>query len=196
MVDGVSAVELGKKIASLRREKGMTLKTLSEKSEVSVSLLSMIERDMSVPTVRTLEKIALGLDKTVSSLFLEMENSERDRVPPEKVHVMHKRSRKKLEIGPERGNAHYELLTPDYQRELQFVYIHFPVRAKPGQFITHEGEECGLILEGTLKAIIGEQEFILEEGDSIYFDSSIPHLMENVGQIEVRAYWINTPPTF
>ena len=189
-------MEIGKKIGDLRRQKGMTLKELSKKSSVSLSLLSMVERDISAPTVRTLEKIVRALETSISSLYLEMENSKPGKAKPGKVSVVHKKHRKKLEMGPERGKAHYELLTPDYQRKLQFVYIHFPVKGKPGQFISHEGEECGLILEGRLKAIIGDHEFILEEGDSIYFDSTIPHLMENAGQIEVRAFWVNTPSTF
>jgi mannose-6-phosphate isomerase-like protein (cupin superfamily) len=76
------------------------------------------------------------------------------------------------------------------------MYIHFPVGRKTGKFVSHEGEECGIILEGELKVYIDEQVVLLEEGDSIYFDSTIPHRLENMGEIEVRAFWINTPPTF
>ena len=50
--------------------------------------------------------------------------------------------------------------------------------------------------EGRLKAFVGDQTYVLEEGDCIYLDSSVPHKWENIGEIEVRAFWINTPATF
>ena len=189
-------MEIGEKIRLLRRQKRMTLDELSKKSEVSKSLLSMVERNISAPTVRTLEKVVRALGTTVSSLYLEMENSEKRNSCLGRVMVVRKKDRKKLVLGPERGKAHYELLTPDYQRKLEIIYIHFPVGRNKGKFISHDGDECGIVLEGKLKAHIGDQVIILEEGDSIYFDSTTPHYWENIGEIEVRAFWINTPPTF
>jgi len=62
--------------------------------------------------------------------------------------------------------------------------------------ISHEGEECGVILEGRLKAYVGDGKYILDEGDCIYPKSSTPHRWENTGEIEVRVFWINTPATF
>lgn len=192
-------MELGQKIKELRSDRGMTLEELSNHSGVSQSLLSMIERNRSAPTVRTLERVVKALGTTISQVYKDMEEDAADRdAGKNRVTVLKKVERKQLLLGPERARAHYELLTPDYQRRLQFMYIHFPVRkaGKRGQFVSHEGEECGLILEGRLKAVVGDEEIILEEGDCIYFDSAIPHLMENIGNIEVRAFWVNTPPTF
>lgn len=192
-------MELGQKIKELRSGKGMTLEELSQLSGVSQSLLSMIERNLSAPTVRTLERILKALETTISQVYMEMEaEASDDDVLRKKAVVIKKSERKQLVLGPERAQAHYELLTPDYQRRLQFMYIHFPVQGtgKASQLVSHEGEECGLILEGRLKAVVGDEIIILEEGDCIYFDSAIPHLMENIGNIEVRAFWVNTPPTF
>ena len=61
-------MEIGEKIRLLRRQKRMTLDELSKKSEVSKSLLSMVERNISAPTVRTLEKVVRALGTTDSSL--------------------------------------------------------------------------------------------------------------------------------
>lgn len=189
-------MEIGKTLGDLRKQRRMTLKQLSEKAAVSVSLLSMVERDISAPTVRTLERIVKALGTSVSRLYLGMEKAEKNEKTSAGVRVLRRKERKKLEPGPERGTARYEMLTADYQRRLEFMYIHFPVKGKPGQMLTHEGEECGLILEGRLKVKVGKQEFILEEGDSIYFDSTAPHCMVNIGDVEVRAFWVNTPPSF
>jgi transcriptional regulator with XRE-family HTH domain len=189
-------MEIGKAIGGLRRQRGMTLKQLSEKAAVSLSLLSVIERDISAPTVRTLERIVKALGTSVSSLYLDMEKTEKDTENSAGVSVLRKKDRKKLQPGPERGTARYEMLTADYQRKLEFMYIHFPVKGKPAELLTHEGEECGVILEGRLKVVVDKEEYILEEGDSIYFESTAPHSMVNIGDIEVRAFWVNTPPTF
>lgn len=172
------------------------MEVLSRRAGVSKSILSLIERNISTPTVRTLEKIVKPLGTTVSELCHEMESIPREGVPKSKPRVLRRRERKKLLMGPERGKARYELLTPDYRGRLQIIYIHFPVGKRSSRFVTHEGEEWGMVLEGLLKVVIDRQEFVLQEGDSICFDSTLPHSLENIGEIEVRAFWVNTPPTF
>lgn len=189
-------MELGDKIKELRNQKSMTLDELSKKSEVSTSLLSMVERNISAPTVRTLEKIANAFETTISDLYRDMEGVKVRDQGTDGVSVIHQRDRRKLVLGPERAKAHYELLTPDYRKKLQIMYIHFPVGKNKGDFLSHEGEECGVVLEGRLKAYVGDRTYVLEQGDCIYLDSSVPHKWENTGEIEVRAFWINTPATF
>ena len=187
---------IGEKIKELRHLKEMTLEELSKKSKVSLSLLSMVERNKSAPTVRTLERTVDALGTTISDLYMDIENTKREGIRSTRVSVLPKKKRKKLILGPDRGKAFYELLTPDYRRNLEIVYIHFPVGKNKGEFISHKGEECGIILEGRLKAYVGDQVFILGDGDCIYLDSSMPHRWENIGEIEVRAFWINTPASF
>jgi len=189
-------MELGAKIRALRRYNGLGLDEFSRRSGVSKSLISMVERNISVPTVRTLEKIVKALGTNISSLYHEMEKVGEQGEAPGKYNVVRKDERKTLLMGRERNGARYDLLTPDYKRKLQLVYIHFPVGKKVGRSITHEGEECGVVLEGKLKVQLGDREIILQEGDSISFDSTVPHRLENIGEIEVRAFWANTPPTF
>ena len=191
-----SGMELGDKIKELRNQKSMTLDELSKKSEVSTSLLSMVERNISAPTVRTLEKIANAFETTISDLYRDMEGVKVRDQGTDGVSVIHQRDRRKLVLGRERAKAHYELLTPDYRKKLQIMYIHFPVGKNKGDFLSHEGEECGVVLEGRLKAYVGDRTYVLEQGDCIYLDSSVPHKWENIGEIEVRAFWINTPATF
>jgi transcriptional regulator with XRE-family HTH domain len=189
-------MEVGDKIKELRNQKGMTLDKLSKKSEVSMSLLSMVERNISAPTVKTLEKVVRALETTISDLYRDMEGPKDSDHGTEGVSIIHQRDRRNLVLGPERADAHYELLTPDYRKKLQIMYIHFPVGKHNGDFLSHEGEECGIVLEGKLRACVGERTYVLEQGDCIYLDSSVPHKWENLGQIEVRAIWINTPATF
>lgn len=190
-------MELGEKLKALRLQNQMTLDELSQKSKVSKSLLSQIERNISVPTVTTLQKIAIAFGVPISSLFSENENfgsvSSNQSVNADCIVVVQKGRRKKL-IMP--WGAWQEMLCPDLRHKIEFIFLHYPVGAKVEEFYSHDGEECGIVLEGRYKGTIGDQEIILEAGDSIYYDSSIPHRWENAGETEVKAIWAITPPSF
>jgi len=192
-------MEIGEKVKALRVTSRITLNELSEKSGVSKSLLSQIERNISVPTVTTLQKIANAFRIPISSMFSE----NNDVTQPAAAHrsdmssggltVVRKGGRKKL-IMP--WGAWQEMLCPDLRHKIEFIYLHYPVGTKVEEFYTHDGEECGIVLEGRFRAVIGDQEIILEAGDSIYYDSSIPHRWENSGETEATAIWAITPPSF
>jgi len=210
-------MQIGDKLKDFRLQNRMTLVELSKKSGVSKSLLSRIERGHSVPTITTFEKIGTALGVDLSSLFGGHEvghlavsldrsavhmfsgNQSCDFSPTNNgndskaISVVRRDQRKKL-IMP--WGARYEMLCPDMQHKIEFIYINYPVGGGAEEFYSHEGEECGLVLEGTFKAIIGDQELILEAGDSIYYASSIPHRWENAGDVEAKAIWAITPPSF
>ncbi len=190
---------LGENLKSLRLQKKMTLQELSEISKVSKSQLSQIERNVSVPTVAKLQKITEALEVNFSSLFPENGNSsaaanpDNNKVSADQVKVIRKGERKKI-VMP--WGATYELLCPDLQHKIEFIYLHYPAGTEVVDEYTHEGEECGIVLEGTFKGTFGSREVILEPGDSIYYDSTIPHYWEAVGDTDVRAIWAITPPSF
>lgn len=192
-------MEIGEKIKALRLANRITLNELSQKSGVSKSLLSQIERNISIPTVTTLQKIANAFGIPISRMFGENNcvaptgSTNRNDTNSGGVMVVRKGRRKKL-IMP--WGAWQEMLCPDLRHKIEFIFLHYPVGAKVEEFYSHEGEECGMVLEGKYKGTIGDQEIILEAGDSIYYDSSIPHRWENVGETEVRAIWAITPPSF
>jgi transcriptional regulator with XRE-family HTH domain len=190
---------LGENLRSIRLQKKMTLEELSRMSMVSKSQLSQIERNVSVPTVAKLQMIAEALDIKFSNLFPENGDSSSDTDPvnnkenSKRISVVRKGERKKM-IMP--WGATYEMLCPDFQHKIEFIYLHYPVGTKVAGQYTHEGEECGVVLEGTFKGTFGAMEVILEPGDSIYYDSTIPHYWETVGDTDVRAIWAITPPSF
>lgn len=179
---------IGEKIRKLRKDAGMTLDALAQEAEVSSSLISQIERGKICPTVATLWKILTPLNQSIGSFFDE------NKVNTKKV--VRKNERKRLNLSD--SNAIYELLTPDLNGELEFLKI----TIEPGEsntdqsMIKHQGEECGVILEGSLEIILQNEKYHLEKGDSIRFDSSIPHRFINNGKIKSVSYWVMTPPSF
>ena len=191
--------DLGENLRLKRLQKKLTLQELSRMSKVSKSQLSQIERNVSVPTVAKLQKIADALEIKFSDLLPDNIDSTSDadpvssKVNSKQISVVRKGERKKM-VMP--WGALYEMLCPDLQHKIEFIYLHYPAGTTAKEQYTHDGEECGVILEGTFKGTFGTREVILGPGDSIYYDSTIPHCWETVGDTEVRAIWAITPPSF
>lgn len=190
---------LGENLRSIRLQKKMTLQELSQVAKVSKSQLSQIERNVSVPTVVKLQKITEALNVKLSNVLPENGDSASDahldnnHENSNRISVVRKGERKKM-VMP--WGAMYEMLCPDLQHKIEFIYLHYPAGTTAKEQYTHEGEECGVILEGTFKGTFGDKEVVLEPGDSIYYDSTIPHYWETVGDTDVRAIWAITPPSF
>ena len=181
-------IDLGKKIRELRLKAGLTIKELAEKSEVSTGLISQIERNIVVPSVTVLYKVAKSLNVNIGYFFDE-------HLVVRTNPVVRKNERKRLVI--DGVNGIYELLSPDLQRNIEFLYIVLKCdEASKDGLLAHEGEECGYVIKGQLLVKLGADEHYLGEGDAISFDSSIPHRYVNVGDKECISIWAMTPPSF
>lgn len=168
-------VELtGKRIREIRNTKKMTIARLAEMVEVSKSLISQVERGEVLPSLSTLEKIAIALDVPITEFFNVKESSNiENRI------VVRKNERKKIIIP--NSETVYHVLTPDLRKNVEFLIIEFPPKSDNVDYdvFRHEGEECFLVLEGELTMTVGEQEFELQEGDSGSFNSDIKHGVYN-----------------
>ncbi|TZE83025.1 cupin domain-containing protein [Calorimonas adulescens] len=178
-------MELGTKLRSLRKDKHMSIEQLAEKAGLSIGLISQIERNLNSPTVSTLYKIAQALDTHIGYFFDDDKQGA----------VVRKDERRVIKLP--KSNRTYEMLSPDMKRKMEFLLV----RIQPGECdnteqLSHQGEECGLVLSGRMMVKWGDMEYILEEGDSIYFDSSVPHRYFNIGDTECISVWAMTPPSF
>ena len=181
-------INIGEKIKELRKNKGMIISDLAEQSELSSGIISQIERDMVSPSIVTLWKIAQSLGVSVGYFFDE---EPKNSISP----VITKNNRKTISASS--NNAIYELLSQDLNRKIEFLYI--TIKAgdySTKDFVTHEGEECGIVIKGRLMVKTNNEEYILEEGDSIYFDSMTPHRYINIGEEVCESVWAMTPPSF
>jgi transcriptional regulator with XRE-family HTH domain len=204
--------ELGDHLRSMRLEKRLTLRQISQRTKYSISYLSQIERGQANPSIGTLHTITQALGETFASLFQadrvpgppnSRANSVSD-LPSAQVDlrstqtsqfavVVRKNQRKGL-ILPW-SVFEQQLLSPDLNRKIEFLWTKIPPGTRSGLY-QHEGEECGVIVEGTLVFRIGRDTFTLDKGDSIYFDSSNPHEFENQSNETVETIWAITPPSF
>lgn len=180
-------IDIGSKIKNYRKNRRLSIAELAKMSDTSAGMISQIERNLVVPSVTTLWKVAKAMDVSVGYFFDE----QHEEVSP----VVKKADRKKLVIDESHGI--YELLTPDLDRKIEFLCITLHSgETKSNEMLTHAGEECGIVIKGTLKIKLGEREYILEEGDSISFPSTTPHRYINVGEGESISIWAMTPPSF
>lgn len=187
--------KLGERIRQLRLQKQMRLIDFAKKAGLSPSSISQIERNLANPSVATLKKISDALEVPVGYFFESPESSER--------HINHKNSKspvvrkdKRKILSPSEGVTFY-LLNPDMSGDIEFIYNVFEPGADTGpEFYSHDGEECGIVLEGVLEVQLDKDVYILEEGDSITFKSSIPHKVRNPGKKKACGIWANYPPWF
>ena len=176
------------KVKQLRKLKGLSILQLSEISGVSTGLISQIERDLVVPTVVSIWRIAKALDTNVGFFF---ENIEK------KTGIVIRQGQHKLII-TNNGNRIYQILSPDDKNHM----IDFAkITLKGGQAyekeeLFHEGEECAYVLKGTLTLQLNGQYYEVREGDSIYFQSSIPHKYINQQKEDCISICAITPLFF
>ncbi len=178
---------LGERIRFYRKSKKFTGQELARRAGISRSLVSQVEKDSANPSIETLRKIAFALEIPIALLFEET-------IPPDGI-LVRKSNRKILKVP--KSNLVYELLTPDLNRKIEFIWIEI----EPGKQIepvafAHEGEECSIVIEGEYNLWIGDKEYVMTEGDSISFDSSIPHKLANLGSKKVVLITAITPPSF
>lgn len=179
-------MELGDKIRSLRQKQKTSIEQLSVKTGLSKGLISQIERDITGPSVASLWKISKALNVTMNYFFDEYADFNQ---------VVHKDERKKILM--RKGGRVYELLSPDLKKQIEMLWIEIqPHEQKEDELISHDGEECGVVLKGTLRVISGEKIYDLVEGDSIYLDSTIPHKYLNMGDEASISVWSMVPPSF
>lgn len=90
------------------------------------------------------------------------------------------------------GGVIWSRLTPHEEHGIEFLEVYYEVDGSSGPARSrHSGREFGLVLEGKLKLELGFEEYLLEEGDSAIFNSAIPHRLSNVGDVPMRAVWVN-----
>lgn len=177
---------LGERIRNKRMDKKLTLKELADRTELTQGFLSQVERGLTDPSITSLRRLAHALD--VPIFYFLMDEAKTNP-------VVRKNERQSLKF-PE-SHLTFELLSPDLNRNLEMMMA----RLEPGAVtceepLTHPGEENIVVLQGRMKIQVGEDIYFLEEGDSIYYFSSIPHKIWSTGEEDLVFVSAITPPAF
>ncbi len=170
----LQALGIGKRIRQLRLQRSLTLQNVSDLTGLSKPLLSQIENDIASPPIATLLKISRGLGVEIGYFFRTNPASERISVVRrgEQREVLHRESGLEATAGYRYESLAYSI--PDTHMEPFIVEIE-PRSEQDLVYYNHPGEEFLYVLAGSLE-FRGEGRVIeLSVGDSLYFDSGIPH---------------------
>lgn len=191
----MESFDVGKKIKQLRQAQNLTAKVLSKEADISVGMLSQLEKGSTQGSVETLRKIAKVLNTTLASLF-ENENPTPINQTHESFRIVRKNNRKKISFPDPLYKC--ELLTPDLQGDIEFVLVELEAGRVTNEKLPHTrgGEEIDLVISGVIEITLGEESFTLYEGDSIRFNPDVAHKIENKSSQKASYISVITPPSF
>ncbi len=195
-----NSISVGQKIRFHRLGAALSLEELASRAQLSASYLSKIERGRSNPAMENLERICGALHMSFDQLLTKppLVSSAQETVTPERAANLRPtlvRASERMRILLPRSELSYELLTPDLQRTLQFTLVRHPPHHESPVF-EHEGEESMFCLSGCLRAVVGQEQFVLSAGDCLSFSSSTPHQIINESSAEAVLISVNTPTSF
>ncbi len=201
---------VGARLRAQRERNGVGLRELARRLGISPSAISQIETGRSRPSVSTLYAIVSELGMSLDELFsgsgpvqadggaaggraelVERRRGEADGVAASADCPLVQRAAGRKTIEFETG-VRWERLTRHADRFADFLYVVYDIDGSSNQgdrFIRHSGREYGVVLSGTLEVTVGFDTFQLEPGDSISFDSTVPHCLRNVGDEPAHGVW-------
>jgi len=202
--------ELGARLRQERDRRGLTLRELARRLDVSPSLVSQIETGKTQPSVRTLYAIVSELGVSLDELFTPAGDEAEGRssepspdpaaAPSVQPHdtavlagigrVQRAEGRQAIDLG---SGVRWERLTTWNDRDVDFIYATYEAggsSSPDGGLMRHNGREFGVVLSGKLGVTVGFEDYVLGPGDSIAFDSSTPHRLHNDGDEVATAIWI------
>jgi transcriptional regulator with XRE-family HTH domain len=175
---------IGARLLRLRQQRNLTLAAVAQKTGLSVSFVSALERGEANPSVATLQKLAVLYGTNVRSFFGEMADVQR---------LVRPKDRKVLQ--PQPGVRIEQLACGETQMDPGIFRV--APGATSGGSYHHEGEEFIFVLQGRLEIWLDEIErYVLEPGDCLYFSSMQSHRWNSLSDKETVLLWVNTPPTF
>jgi transcriptional regulator with XRE-family HTH domain len=187
---------LGPRLREIRLERGISLRELARRLDLSPSSISQIETGKMRPSVRTLYAFVAEFGVTVDEvLFAQRPPSlaqTSPTVPGPGPGLALQRAAGRPAITLNAGVT-WERLMFWADEDVDFIeatYAPGGASGPPDALVRHNGHEFGHVLSGSLRVVVGFDEFILGPGDSITFPSSTPHRLSNEGSEPVQAIWV------
>ncbi len=180
------ALKIGEKLRRLRLANNLTMEELANRAYVTKGYISQLERDLTSPSIATLKDILDVVGEELASFFKEA-SPEKD-VYPKSGRVTTSDSTDALKV---------ELLVPGAQSRLMDpVLVTISPGEKTREEVSHEGEEFGFVLSGTVLLYLDKAKHKVRKGDCFYFKASQVHCVENIGKGVASILWVVSPPIF
>jgi transcriptional regulator with XRE-family HTH domain len=179
-------MNVGMKVKKLRTEKGITLKELSEESELSIGFLSQLERGLTTIAVDSLENLADILEVHLSYFF---------DYPHKRKEIVLRSYEQEIMDVEEGGFIKYSLSTNLEDKQLVPRLVEILPQKQEEEIVSykHQGEEFAYVLEGILTVYIDGERHEVYPGDSLHMNSNITHNWANYTNKKVKVLSVNTP---
>ncbi len=180
-------LQLGPRIRSLRQARQVTLRELAERAGVTESFLSQVEREVTSPSIASVQRIARALDLGIAELFVNGTPIGR---------VVRKSERRRIAYPG--LNAVDEFLTNGRAGRLEVILSTIEPGGGTGEeaYVHESDEEVVIVLEGRLELWVGDEFHLLDNGDAITYSSRQPHRNRNPGPGQAVILFCATPPSF
>lgn len=173
---------IGARIRDVRKARGLTLQALADACSLSQSMLSLVERGRTAPSLASLMVVANALGVPMSTLIV-------DQAEAQGKLIIRRDEQPVVQVG---ANIERRLLREDREHGITISLNEYaPNRSGKAKSITHDGFEYGLVIAGSLTIEVNGVAHVLEQGDLISYPSRKPHRIWNHGKTKVVTLWIN-----
>jgi len=190
--------DVPRRLRAERERRGISLRELARRLDISPSAISQIETGRARPSVATLWAIVTELGMSLDDLFAHEADGAAPPAPaaaapepaPPSLPVVTEATREALQLAT---GVRWERMTADSDPDVDFIWVVYDVGGSSSpedSFIRHAGREYGLVLSGRLEVTVGFETSVLGPGDSISFASTTPHRLRNAGDEPVTGVWV------
>ena len=177
-------MDIGHKIKKLRIQNELTLEELASRSELTKGFLSQVERNLTSPSINTLNDILEALGTSLNQFFQE-EKDEKSVFSKDDFFV------------DEREGYTLNWIVPNAQKnEMEPILLELKSQASSMTIDPHDGEEFGYVISGRVVLVDGESETVIKKGETFYIKGQNSHYLRNDAQADAKVLWITTPPLF
>ena len=177
-------MDIGGKIRQLRTQKGLTLEELASRSELTKGFLSQLERNLTSPSIDSLDDILEALGTNLADFFQE------DRV---EQYVF----REPDFFIDERESCTVHWIVPNTQKNrMEPILLSLPKGGESFEVAPHSGEEFGCVIGGTVVLTCDGKRSVLKKGETFYLHGRTFHALSNEGKMPAQVLWVSTPPLF
>jgi quercetin dioxygenase-like cupin family protein len=165
---------LGSRIHETRQLRGLTLQDLSSRTGISLETLEKVEANKMIPPLGELIKLGKALEMKMGYFISPGVEKPMTVVHSDKRPVVSRHGKKKSE----QYGYFYESLAPEKADRFMEPFLITMVPSEVKELSSHDGQEFIFVLEGEMRAQVGDQVEVLKAGDAVYYDSSHPHLVK------------------
>jgi transcriptional regulator with XRE-family HTH domain len=177
-------VNVGNRLRELRAERDLSIRALAETSGLAMNTLSLIENGKTSPSVSTLQQIAAALDVPIMVFF---------ETSAPKSRVVHTKANRRLGTAFMHGTLE-DLGAGLAERRMEPFVVRLKPHANSGPNpIVHTGQEFVFCLAGRIAYTIEDLTYVLDPGDSLLFESSLPHRWQNIEAESAQALLVLCP---